>query len=205
MFKQMMNEFVTTWKACDVNKDGVLKRAEFLNFIEQNTENNRKRFGEARMGDSHENNNWYDAYNLLTPTKEGVSMEDFRSAMEIIRHLIIRKTMEPLMREVFLRMRKFKKETMAKIQEEMKAEEENPELYKKLHDEFVALWKECDANNDGVLTMDEFKVFNQKNFEKQKARWGESRMPPEDEVEGWYRASNMFTPSKDGISLQDFE
>ena len=61
--------------------------------------------------------------------------------MEIIRHLIIRKTMEPLMREVFTRMKKFKKETMAKIMEEMEAEEKNPELYKKLHAEFVELWK----------------------------------------------------------------
>ena len=36
-------------------------------------------------------------------------MEDFGGAMEIIRRLIIRKTMEALMREVFLRFRKFKK------------------------------------------------------------------------------------------------
>jgi len=33
MFKQMMTQFVTTWKNCDVNKDGVLKRDEFLNFL----------------------------------------------------------------------------------------------------------------------------------------------------------------------------
>ena len=132
-------------------------------------------------------------------------MEDFGASMEVLRRLIIRKTMEPLMREVFLRFRKFKKETMAKIQEEMKAEDENPELYKKLHAEFVALWQECDANKDGVLTLDEFKVFSMKNYELQKQRWGENRMAPEDEIEGWYHASNMFTPSKDGISLQDFE
>jgi hypothetical protein len=162
-------------------------------------------FGESTLGDDHENNKWYDAYNLLTPTKEGVSMEDFRSSMEIIRNLIIRKTMEPLMREVFLRMRKFKKETMAKIQEEMSAEENNPELFKKLHDEFVQLWQECDASKTGVLSLDEFKVFSMKNYEKQKERWGESRMAPDDEIEGWYNASNMFTPSKDGISLTDFE
>jgi len=162
-------------------------------------------FGESTIGDDHENNLWYDAYNLMSPTKEGVSMEDFGGAMEILRNLIIRKTMEPLMREVFLRMRKFKKETMSKIQEEMEAEEKNPELYKKLHDEFIALWQECDSNKDGVLTMDEFKVFNMKNYEKQKTRWGEAKMAPEDEIEGWYNASNMFTPSKDGISLQDFE
>ena len=30
-------------------------------------------------------------------------------------------------------------------------------------------------------------------------------MAPEDEIEGWYHASNMFTPSKEGISIQDFE
>jgi predicted DNA-binding protein YlxM (UPF0122 family) len=115
MYKQMMTQFVTTFKACDVNKDGVLKRDEFLNFMEQNNENRKKMFGESTMGDEHENGQWYDAYNLMSPTKEGVSMEDFGAAMAIIRNLIIRKTMEPLMREVFLRFGKFKKETMAKI------------------------------------------------------------------------------------------
>jgi len=92
-------------------------------------------------------------------------MEDFRDAMEIMKHLMIRKMMEPLMKEAFLRMRKFKKATLDKIKEEMAAEEHNPELYKKLHGEFVEIWKQCDANNDGVLTLDEFKVFQQKNYE----------------------------------------
>ena len=97
-----MTQFVTTFRACDVNKDGVLKREEFLNFIVQNNEDRKKMFGESTIGDEHELNAWYDAYNMMTPTREGVSMEDFGSAMEIIRRLIIRKTMEPLMREVFI-------------------------------------------------------------------------------------------------------
>lgn len=56
MYKQMMTQFVTTFKACDVNKDGVLKREEFMNFLEQNNENRKKMFGESTMGDEYECN-----------------------------------------------------------------------------------------------------------------------------------------------------
>ena len=98
MYKQMMTQFVTTFKACDVNKDGVLKRDEFLNFMEQNNENRKKMFGESVLGDDHENNQWYDAYNLMSPTTEGVSMEDFGSSniIQTIGFIFIHSVMFPL-------------------------------------------------------------------------------------------------------------
>jgi len=65
LFKEMMSEFLTCWKVCDVNKDGVLKRDEFKVFMEKNNENRKKRFGESVKGDDHEDGQWYDAYNLL--------------------------------------------------------------------------------------------------------------------------------------------
>ena len=53
-FKEMMTEFGACWVACDKDKDGVLNRAEFKDFVVKNCENMKARFGEATRGDDHE-------------------------------------------------------------------------------------------------------------------------------------------------------
>jgi len=126
-------------------------------------------------------------------------------SMEIMKTIMMRQMFEPLMMKAMKRMSKYKKETMMKIKEQMEAEEKNPALHKEIMEEFMALWKACDANKDDVLDLGEFKVFSMKHNENNKRRWGESKMGSEEEVEEWYKCCNMFTPSKDGLSMPDFK
>jgi len=88
--------------------------------------------------------------------------------------------------------------------EYIKAEECNPELFKEYMDEFKSCWVACDANKDGVLNLEEFKVFANKHNENMKKRWGESTKGNEEEDTQWYFAYNMITANKNGISLSDF-
>jgi len=44
----------------------------------------RKRLGECEKGDSIEDDKWYEAYNMLSPNREGVSMDDFACAKDIL-------------------------------------------------------------------------------------------------------------------------
>lgn len=72
------------------------------------------------------------------------------------------------------RMSKYKPETKAKIGEYMKAEDNNPPLFREMMTEFKATWTACDKNKDGVLNEEEFKDFANKHNENMKKRWGES-------------------------------
>jgi Ca2+-binding EF-hand superfamily protein len=205
MFKDIMTEFIATWKACDANKDGKLVKSEFKDFMCRNNENVKKRIGESAKGDDMEDDKWYEAYNMLNPNKEGVTMEDFKTAREIIRETMAKKVFEPLAKKAMARMTKYKDETKAKIGEYMKAEEENPALFAEMMTEFKNTWTLCDKNKDGVLNLEEFKDFANQHNENMKRRWGESIMGSDDEVEKWYQASNMLTTGVDGVALADFK
>ena len=56
-------------------------------------------------------------------------------------------------------------------------------MYREMKAEFEMVWKESDANNDGLLDLEEFKVFMVKNTESQKKRFGEASKGPEKEDE----------------------
>ena len=47
-------------------------------------ENNKKRYGESEKGDDKEDEMWYEAYNCLTPGKEGVSPDDMKQGRKIM-------------------------------------------------------------------------------------------------------------------------
>jgi len=87
----------------------------------------------------------------------------------------------------------------------MKAEEENPTLFNEMKKEFEMVWTASDANKDGLLDCDEFKVFMVKNTELQKKRFGESAKGTEKEDEMWYRAYNSLTAGVNGVSMKDFK
>lgn len=81
----------------------------------KHNENMKKRLGESNKGDDNEDDKWYEAYNMLNPNKEGVTMEDFKEAREIIRELMAKKVFEPLAEKAMKRMSRYKPETKAKI------------------------------------------------------------------------------------------
>jgi len=205
MFKDIMTEFISTWRNCDENKDGKLVKSEFKNFMCRNNENIKKRIGESAKGDDHEDDLWYEAYNMLNPNKEGVTMEDFKAAREIIREHMAMKVFEPLAKKAMQRMSRYKPETKAKIGEYMKAEEENPKLFAEMMTEFKNTWVACDKNKDNVLNLEEFKDFANKHNENMKKRWGESTKGDAAEDEMWYFAYNMLSSNQNGISLMDFK
>ena len=85
------------------------------------------------------------------------------------------------------------------------AEGANPALYQEIRTEFLATWKIADANADGVLDCNEFKVFVEKHNENMKKRLGQSEKGDEREDEKWFEAYNSINPSCMGVSLECFE
>jgi hypothetical protein len=61
---------------------------EFKTFMKKNNANLMKRWGESVKGTDKEDEKWYNAYNMLTPSKEGVSMDDFYTAKDILRKIM---------------------------------------------------------------------------------------------------------------------
>lgn len=107
------------WKESDANGDGLLDCAEFKVFAEKYTEASRARNGEAEKGDDRETEKWYEAYNMFSPNKEGLSMMDIRMGFKKFREIAIKIRMEPLLEKAMQRMSSYKKETQAKIGEYM--------------------------------------------------------------------------------------
>jgi len=205
LFMEIMMEFMTTFKECDANKDGKLVRSEFKNFMNRNNDNMKKRIGSDTKGDSTEDDKWYDAYNMLNPNYEGVKMEDFKTAQDIIMDLMVKKFFTVLAMKAMMRMTRYKPETKAKIAEYMRAEEENPALFAEMMTEFKNTWTACDKNKDGLLNLDEFKDFANKHNENMKKRWGESTKGDAEEDMHWYNAYFWLSNSPNGISLADFK
>jgi hypothetical protein len=148
--------------------------AEFKVFVGKYTEAMKARNGEAEKGDEREDEKWFEAYNTINPNVNGISIECFREGREMIMTIMRRKGFEGLMDKALGRFQKFSKATQAKIMEAMKADEENPAMFKEMRAEFEMVFNEADANKDGVLDLDEFKVFMVKNTECQKKRFGKA-------------------------------
>jgi hypothetical protein len=71
--------------------------------------------------------------------------------------------------------------------------------------EMGACFRACDANQNGVLELLEFKQFMIRQNMNYKRRWGESTKGGAAEDEMWYKAYNLLTPGCDGISMDDFK
>jgi Ca2+-binding EF-hand superfamily protein len=65
----------------------------------------------------------------------------------------------------------------------MKAENENPALFKELINEFMECFTSADADKDGKLNQKEFKAFTNKYYDCNCKRYGEAHMPPVKEQE----------------------
>jgi hypothetical protein len=106
---------------------------------------------------------------------------------------------EPLVRKALTRMMRFKPDTLVKLRKQMRAQYDDAALWEELKQEFMKIWKESDANADGVLDMAEFKVFVTKYNDAMKARNGEAEKGDEREDEKWYEAYNMINSNKEGM------
>jgi hypothetical protein len=65
----------------------------------------------------------------------------------------------PLVEKMMKRMMHLRPETRQKMMVAMKAEQENPTLFKELMSEFMECFTSSDANKDGMLDLKEFKAF----------------------------------------------
>jgi hypothetical protein len=54
LFKQIVAEFMMTWKQSDTNADGLLNLREFRAFMKRNNENMKRRWGESVKGPAKE-------------------------------------------------------------------------------------------------------------------------------------------------------
>ena len=111
---------------------------------------------------------------------------------------------EPLTSAALRRMMRMKDEAKAKMMETMQAEFNNPALFKEIMDEFMMVWRQADANNDGNLDLNEWKVFVEKYNACMQKRWGESTKGDEREDEKWFEAYNTINPNVNGISIECF-
>jgi hypothetical protein len=89
------------------------------------------------------------------------------------------------------------------MMETFDSEHKNPAAFAEVMTEFAACFKASDANADGLLNSEEFKVFMAKNNDNMKKRFGESTLPAE--IGKWYSAYNTLTAGCDGISMADFK
>lgn len=130
----------------------------------------KRRFGEAPKHTDQEIEAWFGAYNMITKTKEGVSLADFKVGEYVM--MIIGKMMsidyakekfEPLVETMMRRFKRYKPATKKALKEMMEAEFNNPDMFKDIMTEFISTWKECDANKDGKLVKSEFKNFMVRN------------------------------------------
>ena len=148
LFMEQIGEFYMCFNACDVNKNGVLELPEFKTFMDKMYEMRCKRFGEAFKEDDREKCMWYEAYNAINPSKDGISIECFIKGRGYIRKLMTGRALQrakmmfaQLMKNAMKRMSSYKPETKAKIKEYMEAEEKNPTLFLQIMSEFSACWK----------------------------------------------------------------
>mmetsp|Transcript_549 Transcript_549/g.887 ORF Transcript_549/g.887 Transcript_549/m.887 type:complete len:132 (+) Transcript_549:92-487(+) len=74
--------------------------------------------------------------------------------------------------------------------------------------EHLAVFNECDANNDGLLDKAEFSVYLMKEHEKRTAHGVPVQSSPSDmtaeQMDGFYGALNAYNPDTEGISFEDF-
>lgn len=111
---------------------------------------------------------------------------------------------EPLTTAALKRMMRLKDEAKMKMMEDVQAEWNNPTRFKELMDEFMMIWRQADANNDGMLDANEFKVFIEKYNSAMQKRWGESTKGDEREDEKWFEAYNTINPNINGVSIECF-
>jgi len=163
LYLQYMAEFAATWKASDANKDGLLNCKEFKTFMTKHNDNMKRHWGESTKGNAKEDERWYAAYNMLTPDCEGVSMEEFKCAKDIIRRIVCVKMFEPLLKCEMERMKKYSKSVQDKMMDAWTSEDKNPTLFAEMMDEFSNTFKAADADKDNMLCESEFKIFFTQN------------------------------------------
>ena len=201
LYKEMEAEFEAAFKASATSDPEVVNETEFCTLMDKADENGRKRFGETVSGDEMERKMWYAAYNKLTGEKEGVSLMDFKMGDAVMKSVMFREQLQPLVKKMMKRMMNLKPETRQKMMVAMKAEQENPTLFKEIMTEFMGCFTSSDADKDGKLNLKEFKAFTAAYYEAACKRYGEAGSVPVKEQEEWYETYNSITPDSDGISL----
>ena len=165
LYKEMEDEFEAAFKASAKSDPEVVNMAEFTTLMDKADENGKKRFGETVSGDEMERKMWYTAYNKLTPEKEGVSLMDFKMGDAVMKSIMFKEQIQPLVKKMMKRMMNLRPETRQKMMVAMKSEQDNPTLYKELMTEFMDCFTAADADKDGKLNLKEFKAFTVKYYD----------------------------------------
>ena len=111
LYQEIMAEFNRCWKQSDTNADGLLNMREFKTFAKKHNENMKRRWGESVKGTEKETEKWYQAYNMLSPMKEAVSMDDFMTANDMLVQIMAFKQFEPLVAKMSETMAGYSKAT----------------------------------------------------------------------------------------------
>jgi len=83
LFDEIMNEFKSTFESCSGGSD-VLDLPKFKQLMVKVNDNAKARYGESEKGSEQEDEMWFKAYNMITPGKEGVSLEDMKTGRTIM-------------------------------------------------------------------------------------------------------------------------
>lgn len=164
----------------------------------------KKRFGEGEAPTEEECSCWYAAYNAITGGCDGISMQNFKDGEDIMKKIGVKLSFGPLLKASMEKMDKCSPEAQAKMMEFFAAEEMgNKKLMAEGIAEFLMCFRDADANKDGKLNSQEFKVFMQKMMECNKKRFGEYPSLTDSECGEWYKAGNAIDSTYEGISVYD--
>ena len=122
LYKEMEAEFEAAFKDSAKSDPERVNMDEFKTLMDKADENGKKRFGECISGDEMERKMWYGAYNKLTSDKEGISLMDFKLGDAVMKSIMFKEQMMPLVKKMMKRMMNLKPETKTKMMTAMKSE-----------------------------------------------------------------------------------
>ena len=82
--KEDLQEMSDIFEGADANKDGLLNREEFVDYMQKTSAREHKLYGDsAKFTDGELQFHYEDFYNKFTPGVDGVSFEDLTGVLEI--------------------------------------------------------------------------------------------------------------------------
>ena len=216
-----MNDMNTLYEAADADKDGRLNPEEYKVWIASMRVKQAER---GEWGDTRESSEqrYYELADMVTPDQPGISLADFKVIMGLsgAKHQELKdaylKSLAPAVSDeikdaVNAHVEEFWRyyiETRADKYEEDKATrakwQQDPEAKAKVMGDMNTLYEAADADKDGRLNPEEYKVWIASMRAKQAERgeWGDTR---ESSEQRYYELCDMVTPDQPGISLADFK
>ena len=94
---------------------------------------------------------------------------------------------------------RLKRQTLQKMHEAGMTDKEKTKA------ESLALFQAADANQDSLLTLEEFLDFQDRLFKHQTEKYGESQVWTDQEKKEQWQIMNKINPEVEGVSWKDFE